>query len=98
MQALLASVSTTAAPPQSLHAGDFPGILAEASALSRRCAAGAAEAVAALKAALADCDPAEIAAQTTVDTPLVINSLLAAAQGIPVAEVWPCICPPALAM
>lgn len=87
MQALFAAVSNErqeAVPPDG---GGFPAALAEAAELSRRCAGGPAEAVAALQAALARCDPAHLAAHTDVDTPLLLNTLLAAAQGIPVAKV-----------
>lgn len=91
MQALLAAVSASDAPLQQTQTADFPAVLTEAFELSRRCAAGAGESVAALKGALACCDAADIAAQTTVDTPLLLNSLLAAAQGIPVAEVRACM-------
>lgn len=88
MQALLAAVSKqrpVAAEAQ--RSGDFAAVLADAAELSRRCAEGPGEAIAALKDALAATDPAHLAAQTGPDTPLLLNLLLAAAQGIPVAEV-----------
>lgn len=94
MQAVIDKImedEAPSSPKRLMTVADLPNIVRQCLELSLRCCTGnEAASISALKEALQDWDPEDLAARSNADMPLAVNLLMSKAQNIPVAEVHSC--------